>query len=621
MFGPHELLAPPPQRCRVSEEALALPRHIAYSPLPEEAAAPLERLDRALRRVGSELSSASTTQEPFLRCESGAEGLPAQGYRLRVGPSGIDIAARDRPGLHYAISTLAQWCRLHECRAAPSLGALEIEDAPDIENRGVMLDISRNKVPRLETLFDLVDLLASWKINQLQLYTEHTFEYRGHEAVWRHASPLTPDDIRALDAHCRARCIELVPNQNSLGHMHRWLVHEPYRQLAECPEGIEHPFSKVREPFSLCPTDPGSLALLDDLYAQLLPCFTSDLFNVGLDETFDLGKGRSGEPCGELGGARVYLDFLRAVHQRVEAHGRRMMFWGDVILDHPELVSELPTRAVALLWGYEATHPFAEQAAILAASPLDFYLCPGTSSWRSFSGRWRNAVLNLGAGATAAHDHGALGYLITDWGDNGHLQVLPISYAGFLAGACFAWRIQSARAPLELPLARLLDLHAFDDLSLGAVTEALGNAYLKSDAELLNGTALFHLLMSADSPFSDRGLDKLDPKALARTAESLQAQLELLRELSPTGAEDTRVRDELTWTAEALLLACDLGRERLARPEAGLAELGRDTRVALAQRVEGLVERRRELWLARNRPGGMEDSLALLGNLLELLEL
>ena len=100
---------------------------------------------------------------------------------------------------------------------------LHIEDWPDFPTRGVMIDISRDKVPTMATLYALVDLLASMKINQLQLYTEHTFAYRNHPEAWAEASPMTGEEILALDAYCRARFIQLVPNQNSFGHMERWL--------------------------------------------------------------------------------------------------------------------------------------------------------------------------------------------------------------------------------------------------------------------------------------------------------------------------------------------------------------------------------------------------------------
>src|SRR6185369_4793545 len=102
-----------------------------------------------------------------------------------------------------------------------------------------MLDISRDKVPTMKTLYELVDLLASWKINQLQLYTEHTFAYRNHEDVWKKASPMTAEEIRDLDEYCAERFIDLVPNQNSFGHMERWFEHPEYLQLAEAPNGYE----------------------------------------------------------------------------------------------------------------------------------------------------------------------------------------------------------------------------------------------------------------------------------------------------------------------------------------------------------------------------------------------
>lgn len=69
--------------------------------------------------------------------------------------------------------------------------------------------------------------------------------------MWKDASPFTPEEIRALDDLCYKYHIELVPNQNSFGHFHRWLKHDEYKRYAEVPEGYEHPFSVEKEPFSL----------------------------------------------------------------------------------------------------------------------------------------------------------------------------------------------------------------------------------------------------------------------------------------------------------------------------------------------------------------------------------
>ncbi len=57
---------------------------------------------------------------------------------------------------------------------------LRIVDFPELAHRGFMLDVSRNKVPKLDELFKIVDTMAMFKMNQFQLYMEHTYAYSDH---------------------------------------------------------------------------------------------------------------------------------------------------------------------------------------------------------------------------------------------------------------------------------------------------------------------------------------------------------------------------------------------------------------------------------------------------------
>ncbi len=146
--------------------------------------------------------------------------LPPDGYTLETTAGGIRITHRDERGLRYARSTLAQLAADH-----PSgLPGVRIRDWPDFPVRGYMLDVSRDRVPTRDTLQRLVGICAIARINHVELYTEHTFAYADHEVVWRDASPITPEDVRWLDALCAEHGIELVPNQNCFGHMARWLA-------------------------------------------------------------------------------------------------------------------------------------------------------------------------------------------------------------------------------------------------------------------------------------------------------------------------------------------------------------------------------------------------------------
>ncbi|MCL5995868.1 MAG: family 20 glycosylhydrolase [Chloroflexi bacterium] len=521
-----------------------------------------------------------------------------QGYTLTIRAGGITITAADHAGAFYGVMTLVQLLRQYGDR----LPLLDIEDYPDFPARGIMLDISRDKVPAMKTLFDLVDLLAGIKINQLQLYTEHTFAYRRHPAVWEHASPLTGEEILQLDAYCRARYIELVPNQNSFGHMHRWLTLDQYRPLAEAPNGCDTRWGRFDEPFTLCPGDPGSIQLIREMYEELLPHFTSPMFNVGCDETVDLGAERSKAECEEKGTGRVYLDFLLKIYDLVKQHGRTMQFWGDIIMEHPELVPELPKDVIALEWGYEYDHPFNDHGAKFAASGIPFYVCPGTSSLNSIGGRTDNAMGNLLNAAENGLKHGAIGYLITDWGDNGHHQPLPISYLGYAYGAAVSWELQNNR---DIDIARAIGLHLFRDASgaAGKWAYEIGNVYRLFETRLHNATAY--------GLGSSRPLDQLN--VTTNTGEVKRALKEIDR-LARGVAKLDMQREDADLVRREFLFALGLMRYGTQRIALSMAK-DKDKRALTAELrpiLRRLVAEHRKVWLARNRPGGLEDSVSKL---------
>ena len=438
------ILLPAPRTCRYDTyRTLTLPPETVYridapnSPLTTAAVGViLKALHEAFARHERYTDHTRANANIAISLKLITDGSDPQGYVLSISDTGVDIRSAGACGLFYAAQTLAQLLR----QFGPRPPYLEIIDAPDFPTRGVLIDISRDKVPTMETLFAFVDQLAEWKFNQFQLYTEHTFAFQAHPDVWANASPMTGAEIEALDAYCRERFIDLVPNQNSFGHLERWLRLPPYRDLAEAPQGSRLPWGSWWEgPAGLNPLDPRSLELIFGLYDDLLPHFSSNYFNVGCDETFDLGQGKSKIVCERIGKHRVYLNYLLKIHERVRTHGRVMQFWGDIILHEPALIAELPRDVIALQWGYTAGHPFDRDGAHFAQAGVPFYVCPGTSSWQSFAGRTDNAMANLRNAAVNGRKHGAIGYLVTDWGDLGHHQYQSVALLPFAAGAGFGW--------------------------------------------------------------------------------------------------------------------------------------------------------------------------------------
>jgi hypothetical protein len=492
--------------------------------------------------------------------------LPPQGYRLRVDNEGVRIDAADAAGEFYARQTLRQLTN-----DDGTVAHCDIADWPDLPVRGVMLDISRDKVPTMATLRELVDQLAGWKVNELQLYTEHTFAYDGHDEVWRVASPMTADEIAELDAYCAERHVTLTPNQNCLGHMERWLRHPRYRGLGLKTEPFTLGGIMRRPPMTMDPAHPGALALARDLFSQLLPNFRhSDRVNVGLDEPFELPDERYGE----------YVDYLVALRNAPELDGREMLVWGDILANHPALIGKLPDGVTVAEWGYEADHAFDARLAALADAGRSAWACPGTSSWSSIFGRTTNMRTNQRNAATAARDHGAVGWLNTDWGDGGHLQYLPASYPGFAHGAALAW---------------CLDTNTDVDVGYETLTK-LGDAHRHAERQTPN---MASYLVPLWLPQLRRAL------ITNEECDAIEADL--------VSCED----DADAETANSIALArvlLDDGRGRNAG-DGTLAGIGGGVRLELADRLEPIIAAHRELWLTRNRPGGLDDSASWLERL------
>lgn len=529
-----------------------------------------------------------------------------QGYALTIDSTGICLTAHDAAGLFYGTLTLKQIAEY--AGNSGSWPIVRINDWPDFEQRGVMLDISRDKVPTMETLFKLVDRLASWKINEFQLYTEHTFAYANYPQVWQNYSPMTAGEIITLDQYCKDRFIDLVPNQNSFGHMENWLKYDEFSQLAECPDSCFTTEGLVSR-LSLSPIEPGSLQLMNELYKELLPNFSSKYFNIGCDETVELGIGKSAELCKKLGKGKVYLDFVKGLRDLAKRNGKRVQIWADILLQHPEVVPDLPKDMIPLIWGYEANHPFEKQCSIISSSGLEFYVCPGVSSWDAITGRTKNAIGNiLNAGLTGKH-YNAKGLLITDWGDYGHWQPLPVSYPGYMFGAAIAWNVEGNK---KLNTAFLLDQWIFQDKAglMGQTILDLGNLYTLTGVEFFNQNVLFTSLRDIKKSLSqDENFRRLTIAGIERTDSSIISNINKLNKSTMECDDAEQVLGEMLNAASFCRHSCRVIKDKLVSSDGTLNNISEQEQQFLIQDISKIIADYRNLWVKRDRIGGLEPSV------------
>lgn len=554
------------------------------------------------------------------------ESLPAQGYEVHVTADRAVLAHRDEAGRRYGEQTIRQ------LRAADhTLPAADIRDHPDIATRGVMLDVSRDRVPTRATLQRLVELVATARYNQLQLYVEHTYAYRHHAQVWRDASPITPDDLRWLDQLCAGHGIELVANQNCFGHMGRWLAHRSYRQRAECPDGIEVARGLRLPPGVLAPTASNAEFAIG-LVREQMEALTSRTANIGCDETFELGRGASAQRVADVGLATVYGEHLARLVHPLLADGCAVQFWADVLARHPAAADLLPPGDLTpIVWNYDApdapaptVHPrvaaildeigidlhattdFASRLAELPPTAPAPWVAAGTSSWNSLIGRLDNARANLLDAATTAVAAGVTGLVVTDWGDGGHHHPPSISDPALLYGGALAWCV-ATNHDLDIPEA--VNRHVALDPTgiIGRVLDEIGSLHARTGLVARNVSPLVAALFPQE-PHITSGTP--DPDAIDGIIAALDRAQQDLTRAQPAAADGGTIVAELD-------VAIGLARHGARRLAATARSEALDRRV-MHDDLSSLCRRYEEVWNLRSRPGGRADSLAHLTRTLDL---
>ncbi len=550
---------------------------------------PCSDLPEFFRAVRAGIAGVTAVEAPELKREE---------YLLTVTEAGVTLSASCDEGLFRAATTLRQMV----CQGGGTLPCVTVHDWPALARRGYMLDISRGKKPRPETIRTMIDFLAALKYNEFQLYMEgDCFKYAAYPEETADFDCLTPEDIRDLDRYCRERFIDLVPNQNSFGHMYTWLKKPAFHHL-----GL---FEGDEVPSTLNPLLPESFEFMSNLYASLLPYFTSEYVNIGLDEAYGLGKYQIEAYCREKGRDVVFMEWLNKLSDHIRGqYGKKVMFWADMIYNYPQSYHMVPKDAIALEWGYELIQSQRMTAHCIAYrdAGVRYYVCPSVNTHGSLSGRMDVTTFNIRTCAELGVEYGAEGMLLTDWGDGGHSQSWVWSMNPIALAGQYGWNTgapqdgESFKADFIRSAETFVDDTVFGGVGLSRLLYRMANYYLLEPERVhvctmcakelilpLNVTRYAHLFDLKDSG-DDFYFDNVT--AYVRR---VMADIERLD-------FDSAWKREIRLTAELIGIGSELCRIKL-HPQASVGEAR-----LLADRIEGVLPEFAALWKLRNYEKGME---------------
>ena len=541
-----------------------------------------------------------------------AVAIPAnlndEGYVLSVNANGVVIGGQTAAGVFYGLQTLKQLVRGDSTNAF--IQGVRIVDWPAMRWRGVSDDISRGPVPTVDYIKKQLRTFSAFKLNMHSFYMEHTFSSAEHPLLGPEGGSLTPAEIRELVAYARSYHIELVPEQQSFGHLHKALKFEKYNSLAETPYGDV-----------LSPQQEGTYKLIADWYRELNELFPGRFFHIGEDETFELGEGQSREVARAKGVGAVYFEHLNRVRDLLRPYNRKLMFWGDIALNHPDLIGSIPKEMIVANWDYAPRDDYNSRIKPFKDAALEQLVCPGVWNWNQIFPNVDSSSKNIINFVRDGQTAGALGMLNTTWDDDGE-SLFEMAWYGIVLGAAASWQSQA------------VDPKAFD--------ADFDWAFFRNDGDQF--VTAIHALGSVNSTLSTGPTDEVFWRNPFTTVFQIQARsnADKIRQmrLQVEGANETLLRNRQRARRNASMISSmifaaqrfdHLGRraqtvEKLSREywDAYL-NLGDRSKVRrlrryaspiynqLREMAEELAELKgsyREQWLAENRPYWLDSVLA-----------
>jgi hypothetical protein len=358
--------------------------------------------------------------------------LNGEGYALIVAANKIIVGGKTEAGTFYGLQTLKQLLRGDGANAY--FQGARIVDYPTMRYRAFSDDVSRGLVPTVDYIKRQIRTFAMLKMNMHSLYMEHTFASKSHPLFATEEGSYTPEELREIVAYGKKYHVEIVPEQQTFGHLHKAIKYEKYNALAEVPYGDV-----------LTPQEEGSYQLVADLYKEIDEIFPSQFFHIGADETFELGEGRSREEAKTKGVGAVYFRHINRVRDVLKPYNRRLMMWGDIALNHPELIGEIPKDMIVMNWAYGARDSYASRIEPFQKAGLQQFVCPSVWNFNLIFPNNEFAAINIRNFVRDGQAAGALGVMNTNWDDDGE-TLFEMDWYGVGLGAAAGWE----NAPLNI---------------------------------------------------------------------------------------------------------------------------------------------------------------------------
>jgi len=277
--------------------------------------------------------------------------------------------------------------------------------------KGFHLDL-RIQVMTMDALKAFALKLHGYGINTLIMEWEGTYPFEKHPLIPNRYA-YTKDEIVSFIKYCHDLDIDVIPLQQSFGHVEYILRNDRYKDLRE----DQKDFSQV------CPLQTKQDSLLfSDLYKELASTHTSKYIHIGGDETYLLGHDeRCRLMAAKEGKSKLYINYIRMLCNIVIGLGKTPVLWADIALKYPEAIKLLPKNTVFIDWNYGWDMNNFGDHQKLVQSGYEIWGAPAlrSSPDNYFLTQWEKHFKNIRDFVPAAAKLGYKGIVMTSWSTSG----------------------------------------------------------------------------------------------------------------------------------------------------------------------------------------------------------
>lgn len=497
--------------------------------------------------------------------------LPAEGYTLNILEDKIILTGKDEAGLFYAFKSLEQLV-IDAIDQDVHLPLCSINDYPLLAYRSIHLDI-KHHLEKTEYYYDLIDKLASYKVNAIIAEVEDKIKFERHPKIGS-ADALSKNEWQKLSDYAKARNIEISPLMQGLGHSSFVLKHEEYKHLRDDPTSD----------WAYNPLNPETYEVQFDLYEEAIEATPNGKYlHIGGDEVHTTGRA-SGKSALEL-----QLQWLDKVCKFAEEHNRTPIFWDDMPLKHAEVyapmfdteiskeevdkiweqnehklvefLDQFPKNCIYMRWNYHSPETYGNSKAMDWFSDNGFQVMGATAGqtrWVLMPQRESN-IDNIKSFALSSIESGLNGLLLTLWDDDSpHFELYM---RGILAFSEYTWsgdkrtkgELKSVYRHREFSNLLAQDNSGFIDLLENPVAQwknllLEGNSrnYLMSNPEAMEKFVIEMPDVNQPGKWSEKYVDKIkEARATVTVCDTIQVKIQRMKSLAKRNTYNLEIYEQV----------------------------------------------------------------------------